>query len=74
MERFDVLVKAEKVLDDFNGQHGCIDNQSLCQWCHALGYDSISGILHLPGCIILELRVAIASPTDEVKPQTRENE
>lgn len=72
MELVSVLIDAEKVLDDFNGKYGCIDNQTLCQWCHALVYDAISGVLHLPSCIILRLRAAITEapqdPPVEVKP------
>ena len=55
-----ILEKAEKVLDDFNGTHGnIVIPGALCQWCGAVGYDTQVGIVHLPACIILELREAI---------------
>lgn len=55
----DLLRKVEKVLDDFNGEHGNVDDGSLCQWCGSRVYGPTQGIDHKEGCIILELREAI---------------
>ncbi|KKK67564.1 hypothetical protein LCGC14_2952820 [marine sediment metagenome] len=64
-----LLKRVEKVLDDFNGEHGNVDNSSLCQWCSAGtifdGYGPEKGIAHRPDCIILELREAIANLPEE---------
>lgn len=62
----DLLIKAEKILDDFNGMYGNISiTGALCQWCGARKYTPKSGIVHQPECIILQLRKAIALQPEE---------
>ncbi len=60
-----LLKRVEKVLDDFNGEHGNVDDSSLCQWCSAFNYGPEEGVEHRPDCIILELREAIAKLPEE---------
>ena len=60
-----LLIKVEKILDDFNGEHGNVDNGGLCQWCWAVRFDAKQGIVHDSDCIILELREAIAQPPED---------
>ena len=56
----DLLIKAERILDDFNGMYGNISIPgALCQWCGARKYTSKLGLVHQPECIILQLRKAI---------------
>ncbi len=56
----DLLIKAERILDYFNGLYGNISIPgALCQWCGARIYTPKSGIDHQPECIILQLRKAI---------------